>query len=45
MDKSFYLIRLGMAIAVVVGSMAATYPQATEGECRLFPKTGQYVCD
>jgi hypothetical protein len=45
MNKGFCLIRLGMAIAVVVGSAAATYPQAAEGNCRLFSKTGHYVCD
>jgi hypothetical protein len=45
MKKSFYLIRLGMAIVVIVGSVAATHPQAAEGNCRLFPKTGHYVCD
>jgi hypothetical protein len=44
MNKGFCLIRLGMATIVVVGSVAATYPQATEGNCRLFVKTGHYVC-
>lgn len=45
MEKSFYLIRLGTAIVVVVGSMVATYPQAAEDDCRLFPNTGHYVCN
>jgi hypothetical protein len=45
MAKSFYLIRLGTAIVVVVGSLAAAYPQAAEDNCRPFLRTGHYVCD
>ena len=37
--------RAVMAVALLVGSVAATQPQAPGGNCRYFAETGHYLCD
>jgi hypothetical protein len=45
MNRRFHLVRLGMAIVAAAGSVAATFPQTAESNCRPFARTGHYVCD
>jgi len=44
MRKARSSLTVAVMVAVLLGSVSATYPQTTAEDCRYFVETGHYVC-